>query len=394
MVAVALALTAGGLVGGAANADNPSTAELQIELLTNRQQLNSLYSQAAAANERVNGAVYDLEVAKTAMKKHQASLDRAKKAFDAQRAVVAEMTVEQQLNGSTSQAMLSLLDGGSSSQILEEASSLKAIDEAMTAEMDRLAAGQTVLDVASKAVDKVVQKRRAALATRKSARAQIDAAIARAESLERTMSADRAHLVEQLAEDQGKSVEEVDRELTEIEDQVDAGGPLPPVIQPTTPTPKPTTPRPTTPAPTTPEPTKTPEAPKPDPTPEPPPASGSAVEKAIAFAQDQLGEKYSWGGAGPSSWDCSGLTMRAWQAAGINLPHYAPAQYKATKRINVSDMRRGDLLFWSNGSVNSIYHVAMYLGNGKMIHAPRPGRTVEIVSVSYWIKPDMATRVG
>lgn len=86
--------------------------------------------------------------------------------------------------------------------------------------------------------------------------------------------------------------------------------------------------------------------------------------------------------------------MRAWEAAGIKLPHYAPSQYSASTKISVSDIRRGDLLFWSKGSTKSIYHVAMYLGSGKMIHSPRPGRSVEIVSVNYWIKPDKASRVG
>jgi cell wall-associated NlpC family hydrolase len=51
-------------------------------------------------------------------------------------------------------------------------------------------------------------------------------------------------------------------------------------------------------------------------------------------------------------------------------------------------------VFWSNGSAKSIYHVAIYLGGGKMIHAPRPGRSVEIVSLTYWIKPDLAARPG
>ena len=62
--------------------------------------------------------------------------------------------------------------------------------------------------------------------------------------------------------------------------------------------------------------------------------------------------------------------------------------------MSVGSVQRGDLVFWSNGSAKSIYHVAMYLGGGKMIHAPRPGRNVEIVSITYWIKPDLAARPG
>src|SRR5690606_29476453 len=127
---------------------------------------------------------------------------------------------------------------------------------------------------------------------------------------------------------------------------------------------------------------------------DPPPASGSTVEKAIAFARAQLGEKYKWGGTGPNAWDCSGLVMKSCAAAGVSLPRAASGQYTRTKRVSVGSIKRGDLLFWSNGRAKSIYHVAMYLGDGKMIHAPRPGRSVEIQPITYWIKPDLASRPG
>lgn len=86
--------------------------------------------------------------------------------------------------------------------------------------------------------------------------------------------------------------------------------------------------------------------------------------------------------------------MKAYAAAGISLPHYGVAQYQAITPVSVGSIRRGDLLFWSYGSVDSIYHVAMYLGGGQMIQAPRTGRNVEIVSLSYWIRPDLAGRPG
>ncbi len=98
----------------------------------------------------------------------------------------------------------------------------------------------------------------------------------------------------------------------------------------------------------------------------PPPPSSSKVEKAIAFAKAQLGEPYKWGGAGPGSWDCSGLTMRAWQAAGINLPHYAGAQYANTKAVPISKIVRGrPALSGAMVGRSSIYHEALYLGGGQ-----------------------------
>ena len=85
--------------------------------------------------------------------------------------------------------------------------------------------------------------------------------------------------------------------------------------------------------------------------------------------------------------------MGAWGAAGVSLPHWSVAQYYATTPISASQLRQGDLLFWTdNGSPDGIYHVAMYLGDGMMIYAPRAGRSVEITSMFSW-PPDLFTRV-
>lgn len=115
---------------------------------------------------------------------------------------------------------------------------------------------------------------------------------------------------------------------------------------------------------------------------------------AIDFALAQLGEPYIWAAAGPSSWDCSGLTMGAWKRAGVQLPHYSVAQYEQIKHIDEDDLRPGDLIFWAEDSNDpgTIFHVAMYLGGGRMIHAPRPGRPVTTDSIYYWEAPDFFGR--
>jgi cell wall-associated NlpC family hydrolase len=167
--------------------------------------------------------------------------------------------------------------------------------------------------------------------------------------------------------------------------------PPPPTPTPTTP---PTPPTPTTSPKPTPSPTSPPPPPPPptgvDPTPDPPVAS--AVQKAIAYAKAQLGEPYAFGGAGPSSWDCSGLTKMSYASAGVYIgTHSVNNQYQTMKSngrlVAVSKRQAGDLLFYSNGgstAYGSMYHVAIYLGGGQMIEAPRPGMTVRIVSVRSW----------
>ena len=110
------------------------------------------------------------------------------------------------------------------------------------------------------------------------------------------------------------------------------------------------------------------------------PVSGSGRgAKALAYAKAQLGEPYVRNGAGPSSWDCSGLTMRAWGSVGVSLPHSSGQQYNRVRHVAKSDLQLGDLVFF----YNDIHHVGLYAGNGQVIHAPRPGKSVEYIKMSY-----------
>ncbi|GAB3753873.1 C40 family peptidase [Microlunatus parietis] len=108
-------------------------------------------------------------------------------------------------------------------------------------------------------------------------------------------------------------------------------------------------------------------------------SKGSKGEIALAFAKKQIGDRYSYGGDGPSSWDCSGLTQAAWRKAGIKLPHSAGGQFRKGKKIKKSDLKKGDLVFFYSG----ISHVGIYAGNGKVLHASRPGKPVGYIKMSY-----------
>ncbi|MFC6343702.1 C40 family peptidase, partial [Nocardioides hankookensis] len=123
------------------------------------------------------------------------------------------------------------------------------------------------------------------------------------------------------------------------------------------------------------------------------PAPKSGAQAAIAFARAQIGEPYQWGAAGPDEWDCSGLTAGAWGAGGTYLPHYSVAQYEQSTPISASQLQPGDLVFWGSSSdPGSIYHVALYIGGGRIIQAPRTGRPVEEVSMYYWTAPNFFAR--
>lgn len=104
-----------------------------------------------------------------------------------------------------------------------------------------------------------------------------------------------------------------------------------------------------------------------------PPASGRA-QAAVKYAMAQVGKAYSYGAAGPSAFDCSGLTMRAWGAAGVGLPHSSSAQYGTGAKVPRSQLKPGDLVFY----YSPISHVGMYIGNGMIVHAANPSRGVRV----------------
>jgi peptidoglycan endopeptidase LytE len=114
-------------------------------------------------------------------------------------------------------------------------------------------------------------------------------------------------------------------------------------------------------------------------------ASGesSAAATAVKVALEQVGKPYVWGGAGPDSFDCSGLVMYAWAAAGVALPHYTVSQYDDTERIDESQLEPGDLVFYNNESGPQPGHVAMYIGNGQVVSANEPGTNVQTQPLGY-----------
>ncbi|MFG3290986.1 NlpC/P60 family protein [Streptomyces sp. NPDC048179] len=101
--------------------------------------------------------------------------------------------------------------------------------------------------------------------------------------------------------------------------------------------------------------------------------------KAIAFARAQIGKPYVWGATGPGSYDCSGLSQAAWKAAGVSLPRTTYDQVNAGTTVSLADAQPGDLVFF----YDDVSHVGIYIGNGMMIHAPKPGAYVREESIYY-----------
>jgi cell wall-associated NlpC family hydrolase len=110
------------------------------------------------------------------------------------------------------------------------------------------------------------------------------------------------------------------------------------------------------------------------------PSASSKGQTALQYAKAQLGKPYSFGAAGPSSFDCSGLTMRAWQAAGVNLPHLASAQLNRGPRVSMNNLKPGDIVFFYPNK--GVSHNGIYAGNGMVIDAPHTGTVVRYDPIS------------
>lgn len=125
------------------------------------------------------------------------------------------------------------------------------------------------------------------------------------------------------------------------------------------------------------------------------PAASSAAAVAVKVALEQVGKPYVWGGAGPNSFDCSGLVMFAYAAAGVALPHYSVAQYQDTARVSQSQLQPGDIVFYDNGDGGpQPGHESLYIGNGQVVSADTSGTDVRVESMTFTGTPMAFGRVA
>ena len=117
----------------------------------------------------------------------------------------------------------------------------------------------------------------------------------------------------------------------------------------------------------------------------PAPSSGAAA--AVEYAREQLGKPYQYAGAGPDSFDCSGLTMMAWAQGGVSMSHGSQSQYLSFPHVPISDLQPGDLVFFGSSGPSN-HHVGIYVGGGTMIEAPHTGAVVRYSSI---YRPDLVS---
>jgi cell wall-associated NlpC family hydrolase len=338
-LALVVALAAPAPVGGA-----PSD-EKRAEAARIERQLEEEGGKLSQAAERYNRARIALDQVRSSIERARAELARADERMREARGLMARAAVLSYVHGG-SISVLSNLTRSTNNDLVIRQQYLR-----FTAADQRQALGQLrvtreqVTDLQERLADEERSAARAASAADAARRAAADAEADQRARLNRVQG------------------EMADLVAAEAARRAAAAAPAPGPVRP---------------APLAPAPTAAPAAAaKPSPlsilTPPPPAARGAAA--AVAEAQRQIGKPYKWGGSGPDSFDCSGLTAWAWKAGGVTLSHSALAQYHETTRVPLSAIQPGDLLFFGP-SVSGIHHNAIYVGNNQMIEASQTGTPV------------------
>lgn len=399
--------------------DAQAVARIELELADQQAVLDQAWTAVSVAGEAYTQASVDAQAAADESALAAQRADRADRDAQAAREDLGRIALEAYRSGGSMDTLGALVQADGLEDLLARQDAVDRLGKRAQTAVQRLEAAQLVAQTLQ---DRARAAEKAATEAQDRASESLAAAQSAQDAAQQTVTqvqAERDRLVDQLAQARHVAVE-VERERQaqlDAERQAraeaaaraqrtgtatPAANPAPTNPTPTTPaptTPAPTTPAPTTPAPSTPAPSSPapsdPPAPSPTPTTPAPTTPGlgtgtsrgsaAAGQAAVDWARAQVGKAYVYGASGPETFDCSGLTMRAWQAAGVSLNRTSRDQYRQVLKISYSDLRPGDLVFYGDdpNDWTSVYHVAMYVGGGQVVEAPRPGLTVRVTSMRW-----------
>lgn len=365
-------------------------------------ELEQLRIAALIAGEQYQSATLALDEATTTMRIADRRRDAALKRAEASGQQAAQLATQLARAGGGDLTMALMVSGDNADELLYRLGTMSALSSRTNDVLSRAVADRNVAAALS---DQAIVARDARAQLVADAESSYTAAAVAAGDAEDRAAAQQELLDDlsaKLAELTGRSVA-LEREYLDSLETPPAGpspSPSAPAPSPSQPAPSPSNPTQPSPSPSAPSPSPS----SPAPSPSNPPSSGpqpnaAAVAAAIAFARAQVGEPYQFAAAGPDAWDCSGLTMMAYSAAGLSIGgHGSTAQYtRASSRgvlVPYSQVLPGDLIFYSSGGSASAskYHVALYIGDGLMIEAPYPGKPVRIVPVRSFDRVGMVAR--
>jgi cell wall-associated NlpC family hydrolase len=402
-----------------------SVADLESALSALSAKSARAQEKAGLAAEAYNATAVDLADAKRAEARAETDAAEAATALDAARGALARVALSAN-QGKTAIAKIEpFLTADGLDDALARAELIEIAGTASDRAADRFAVAEQRAEATSERAGEAVGLRADKAAAAERAAEKADRAATAARQQEEAAAAEHAQLIAVLAEKKKTTValeeqaeqeriaaaNEAARKAKEAEQALTANPVAPPTKaaepEPTAPAasaPPSAKPTPGASAPPSAKPTAKPTTkpttkPKPSPSPSSdpgddgegetdPPGGGESSsaakgQAAVEWARAQIGKPYQWGGSGPNSFDCSGLTSQAWlNGGGKSIPRTAAAQYAAATKLSYDSMRPGDLIFWG-ASAAGIYHVAIYSGGGMMIEAPRSGELVKEIPVRW-----------
>lgn len=403
-----------------------AVATLEVELATQSAALDTAWTAVAAAAESYTQALVDSEVAATAAAQAADREAAAAVEVETARDELGVIAMQAYRSGGSLDGLGALLSADGFDDLIARTAAMEQLGERAQRAVQRFQAADLVARTLGARAEEAAAEAEQATAAAQDALAAAESAQADAEQKVAETAVRREALIAELAAQRQTSVEverarqatlDAERQAREeaaaaaergVSRPTNPATPpssppvsAPPVTAPPVSTPPVTAPPVTTPPVTTPP--VTPPVVTPPPAPPvvtPPPVTapdpyglgtgsqrGTAAQgdAAVAWALQQVGKSYSYGAAGPEAFDCSGLTMRSWGAAGLSINRTSRDQYRQVRKITYDSMRPGDLIFY--GSVGSdpgsITHVAMYVGNGTMVEAPRPGVAVRATPIRW-----------
>ena len=299
----------------------PTNAAPSADLLRVRQEVEQLQDDAAEAGENAQAAKVQLQRLRAQLNAVQQEADSQKAVVEKIRNSLATIAVARYKSTGLGEGV-ELLFSSDPSLYLSSAGSLENITRKQAAQLRKFATAKQRLDATSLTVADKLRLVQAAEARYRAQAAQVKSKLEAAEKLLSKLEAKDRERLRKIQEMDAAEREAYSREQAKLANTVSGRAGL-----------------------------------------------------ALRYAVKQIGDNYVWGAAGPVRWDCSGLTMRAFEQAGVRLPHSSRAQFNYGRSIARNNLLPGDLVFFGT----PISHVGIYIGKGKMVHAPRPGARVQIV---------------
>lgn len=337
---------------------NPQVAEaidrqeaLERDVRAAQERIDAVFASAELATERYNEARVALgrsvRAAQQAAREATASRGRAAQ----ERARVDDLAVQVYMQGGSLEdfgPLVGLTRLAQGSDVARDLADLEAVGTFRAQSLEQARAAAAKAQAAQRAAAQATIAQKAAAARSRQAFDAANAAVAAAQAEQDTLSARREAVLTELARLRNTSTEQERARIDAVvaREAVRAAQAKAGVIRVGT-------------------------VPAPD---------RQSAAQAIAYARRQLGKPYLWAAEGPDSFDCSGLTMRAWESAGRPLVHFSGAQYDQTARVPLAALQPGDLVFFGDDPA-TIHHVGLYVGDGRMIEAPRSGLTVRYSTI-------------